>query len=291
LLAVRRRLYAATRFSDSPFEGAAMTTDPFPPRRVEDPGYLAAGSVPPAPTPSVPAQPGPYEQPSTPDVAKEQAAGVAQSAADAGKTVAGTTKEQTQQVAQEAGRQAKDLLKQTQSELADQASAQQQRAAGNLHALGDELGSMADSSEQNGVATDLIRQAAGRSHDLASWLDQREPGHVLDEIRNFARRRPGTFLALAVGAGLLAGRLTRGIKEDASSDDDTNYPTLSSRASASDTAGIYGGVPISPGVGASSDIGAGAGGYGTGVPTEQFEHPSGPVLGRNQRPDEIGAQL
>jgi hypothetical protein len=269
-----------------------MNRDQFPPRQVEDPGYPAAGSMPvPPSTPASapPAQLGPYEPaPSTPDVAKEQAAGVAQSAAAAGKSVAETATEQTQQVAQEAGRQAKDLLKQTQSELSDQASAQQQRAAANLHALGDELGSMADRSEQDGVATDLVRQAAGRSHDVASWLDQREPGHVLDEVRNFARRRPGTFLVLAVGAGLLAGRLTRGIKEAASSDNDSNQPGLSDAAPASDAAGFYGSAPL----GLSSGTGPDSGGYGTGLPTtERFGQADGPVLGRDQRTDDIGAQL
>jgi hypothetical protein len=271
-----------------------MTSDQFPPGRVEDPGFVGTGSapVPSARTPVVPAQPGPYEPaPSTPDVAKEQAAGVAQSAADAGKGVAGTAKEQTQQVAEEAGRQAKDLLKQTQSELSDQARTQQQRVAGNLHALGDELGSMANGSEQNGVATDLVRQAAGRSHDVASWLDQREPGHVLEEVRSFARRRPGTFLALAVGAGLLAGRLTRGIKEDASSDNDTNQPTPSSAAWASDTAGIHGGVPARTGVAVASDASTGLGAADVGVPSrEQFERADGPVEGRDPRPGDIGAQ-
>ena len=30
-------------------------------------------------------------------------------------------------------------------------------------------------------------------------------------MRSFARRKPGTYLALALGAGVLAGRLTRGL--------------------------------------------------------------------------------
>jgi hypothetical protein len=32
---------------------------------------------------------------------------------------------------------------------------------------------------------------------------------VVEEVRNFARRRPGTFLTGAVIVGVLAGRLTR----------------------------------------------------------------------------------
>jgi hypothetical protein len=151
---------------------------------------------------------------STADVAKSQAADVAQSAGAAGQQVVGVAKEQTHEVTAEAGRQARDLFRQTQSELADQAGTQQHRLADGLHALGQELASMADKSEQPGTATSLVRQAADRSHQASSWLRDREPGAVLDEVRDFARRRPGAFLAVAVGAGLLAGRLTRGIKDD-----------------------------------------------------------------------------
>ena len=51
----------------------------------------------------------------------------------------------------------------------------------------------------------------------SGWSD-RKPGQVVDEMQSFARRKPALFLALAAGAGLVAGRLTRGLK-DASSDD------------------------------------------------------------------------
>jgi hypothetical protein len=37
---------------------------------------------------------------------------------------------------------------------------------------------------------------------------------VLEEVRSFARRRPGTFLLAAAAAGLVAGRLTRGAVDD-----------------------------------------------------------------------------
>ena len=70
---------------------------------------------------------------------------------------------------------------------------------------------MADASDQPGVASDLIRQAAERSQSVASWLDGRDPGSLLTEVKCFARQRPGTFLLLAAGAGVLAGRLGTGL--------------------------------------------------------------------------------
>ena len=145
------------------------------------------------------------------DVAKDQASQLGHQAADSTQQVAEVAKDQAQNVAGEAGRQAKDLLAQAQSELGEQAGAQQVRVASGLRSLGEELHSMAQNSEQAGPATDLARQAAGRAQDAAQWIEDREPGQLINELRDFARQRPGTFLAIAAGAGLLAGRLTRGV--------------------------------------------------------------------------------
>lgn len=151
--------------------------------------------------------------------AQEQAANVAQSAKESGHHLVGEAKDQARDVGREAGRQAKDVLDASREELTQQAAAQQKKVAGGLRAFGGELGTMADASDEPGVASDLARQLAGRVDAAASWLDDREPGALLEEVKTFARQRPGTFLALAAGAGLLAGRLTRGLK-DAPSDDE-----------------------------------------------------------------------
>jgi len=165
--------------------------------------------APPAPlTPSHASQNG---DDSTTEVAKQQAAEVADTAKQAGGQVADTVKEQAGQVTAEAKNQAKQLLSQAQSELSEQAAGTQQRVSEGLHALADELSGMAKNSEQDGVATDLARQAADRARTAAGWLADRDPGSLLDEVRTFARRKPGTYLALALGAGVLAGRLTRGL--------------------------------------------------------------------------------
>jgi ElaB/YqjD/DUF883 family membrane-anchored ribosome-binding protein len=145
--------------------------------------------------------------------AKEQASGLAHAAADSGQGVLHEAKDQAADVVAEAKGQARDLLGEARAGLTSQASDQQARAASSLRSLGDELGRMADGSEQGGLAADLVRQVAGRTGSVASWLENREPGDVLGEVTDFARRRPGVFLALAAGAGVLAGRLTRGLKD------------------------------------------------------------------------------
>jgi len=137
---------------------------------------------------------------------------VAGTASDAGRHVAGVAGEQAGQVASEASQQVRDLVHQTRGELTEQAATQQKRVAGGLRSLGEELHSMAQNSEQRGPATDLVKQAAERTGKVASWLEDREPGNVVDEVTRFARRRPGAFLAIAAGAGLLVGRLGRGLK-------------------------------------------------------------------------------
>jgi hypothetical protein len=161
---------------------------------------------------------------STTEVAKDQAATVAQGTAEAGQHVAGVAKDQVAAVATEAGSQAKGLLAQARTELTTQAGQQQQRIAEGLRALGEELHSMTQHDGQSGVATDLAHQGAQRSQDIASWLDQREPGHLVEEVTAFARRKPGMFLLLAAGVGLAAGRLTRGVKDASSQEAESTGP-------------------------------------------------------------------
>src|SRR5690606_33431315 len=80
-------------------------------------------------------------------------------------------------------------------------------------ALGDELRQMADGTEDPGYATDVVRRVGDATGQVAQWFEDREPASVLHEVEDFARRRPGTFLLLAAGAGLLVGRLVRGMKD------------------------------------------------------------------------------
>lgn len=151
----------------------------------------------------------------TADVAKEQAANVTSQAADAGKQVAGVAKEEVANIASEAKNQAKDLVGQAKSQLSDQVTTQQERVASGLSGLSDELKKMARSSEDGGFATDLIHTAADRVSSAASWLESKQPSDLLDEVSNFARRKPGLFIGISALAGVLVGRLTRSIVSEA----------------------------------------------------------------------------
>lgn len=146
--------------------------------------------------------------------AKDEAASVGQDAKREGQHVAETVKSEASQLADTAGTHAKRLMDQAKTELGGHAGQQQQRLAGSIRGLADELQTMVRSNDQSGPANDLAAQAAGKANEMAQWLENREPGDLLDDVRRFAARKPGLFLALAAGAGLLAGRLTRGLTAD-----------------------------------------------------------------------------
>jgi len=143
------------------------------------------------------------------DAAKGEAMQVADAAVGSGKEVAATAKEEAANVAAETKQQARSLLETVRSEVGEQAGTQQNRIADALHGLSKELGSMASSSQESGPLTDLAHQASRRGGEIAHWLQDREPTDVLEEVRSYARRRPGTFLVLCGLAGVVAGRLTR----------------------------------------------------------------------------------
>jgi len=150
------------------------------------------------------------------DQVKGEAQNVKQTAVEAGSRVAGTAKEQAANVTGEARRQAKDMLQQTKTQLTSQVGGGQQKLAGAIRTVGTELSTMAGASDQPGVASDLVHQASGVVDSVASWFENKEPADVLQEVTTFARRRPGVFLAIAAGAGLVAGRLARSLKDEAS---------------------------------------------------------------------------
>ena len=214
-------------------------------------------------------------EPSATEVARDEAADVGQHARQAGSQVAQAATDQARQVVAESGRQVRDLLGEAQEQARDQASAQQRKAAVQLHSVADELGQMAANGGQAGVVTEFARQAADRLHGVGSWLEQREPADLLDEVRNFARRRPGTFLLGAALAGLAAGRVTRGMTAGGNAQPDTGSGTVTAdpASGTADPGGFAstgfpaqpepfdGGVPVYP-----DEPGSAAGqGYSTGT--------------------------
>jgi len=127
---------------------------------------------------------------------------------------AAVARDQGKQVAAEARDQLSSLADQAKVQLEEQGGAQKERAVSGLRQLGDELERMLSGSPvSDGMTTDLVRQVATRARETASWLDEREPGDLVDELRDLGRRHPGAFLLGALTAGVVAGRVTRGVAQ------------------------------------------------------------------------------
>ncbi|GAA1446090.1 hypothetical protein [Leifsonia poae] len=169
---------------------------------------------------------------STKQVVADQAGAMKDEVVDGGTRVLDTAKDQAADVVGEAKSQATDLLHQTQSELREQAALQQQRVADGLQSVSDELADMARNSS-GGLASDLVSRAAARAGSAASYLDSRDPGSLLTELKSYAARRPGAFIALAVAAGAVAGRLTRSLASGASDASDASGTSDASGAGSS----------------------------------------------------------
>ena len=201
-----------------------MTTSPNEPFTTGDPGEPglppAGGGTGYLPPPAEPVSTTGTDDTSTSETARDEAKNVKDATAGAAQDVAGTAKEQVGQVTSEVRDQARMLADETKGQLNDQAASQRDRAVGGLRSLGNELQSMCEQTSQNGMGSQLAREGASLTHKTADFLEQRDPGQLVDEVRDFARRKPGTFLLGAAVAGVVVGRLTRGAISAQSSSDD-----------------------------------------------------------------------
>jgi hypothetical protein len=98
----------------------------------------------------------------------------------------------------------------------DQSRTQRDRMVDTLRSVSDDLDQMAQ--ERSGLASDAVREVSHRARAFSQRLDGREPAELLDDLRSFARRRPGVFLAGAVISGVVVGRILRGTRDAAKSD-------------------------------------------------------------------------
>lgn len=189
----------------SPYPNAPMPStptggDPLPPLRFDS-----------SPDPVRDVAPSPTRGTTDSDAsAKDKATDAAKAGKQAATEVAGTAADAAKDVAQETSAQAKDLVGKTRKQLSEQATVQQDSLVETLRDLANQLAGMAD-TDQDGTAVELVSKARDQTRQAADWLDQREPNEVVDGLRDLGRRRPGAFLLGSAVAGVLAGRLTRGV--------------------------------------------------------------------------------
>lgn len=154
------------------------------------------------------------------DSVAEQAGRVGDVAVQRAGDVAGVARDEIARLAGDTRGELQSLWDQAATRLREQAGAGQRQLAEMVHALAGELGELASKAESDGPVTALIRQAAYRGGQFSHWLSEAETGDVLTEVRRFARRRPVVFLAGATLAGIVVGRLGRGLMAAAKTEQD-----------------------------------------------------------------------
>ncbi len=142
--------------------------------------------------------------------AKAEAGHVAATAGEAARDVAETAKDKASEVTSDVREQTAKLVGETRDQLAEQAGQQKDRAAEGLRSVADELRGMAEHG-QSGWGAQLAGHGAQFGDQAADFLQKHEPAEILDEVRRYARRRPGTFLLGAAVLGVVAGRMTRAL--------------------------------------------------------------------------------
>jgi hypothetical protein len=148
-----------------------------------------------------------------PDDSTSKREGAGQAAAAAGQAasnVAGTAKDQARRVTEEASAQARNVASEVKGRVTDQARTQNDKLVDGIRRMADELDQM-KSERTEGPAVAVVTRVAHGGRQVADYLADNGPEGVLREVQDFARRRPGAFLATALVSGFVVGRLGKGV--------------------------------------------------------------------------------
>jgi uncharacterized protein YjbJ (UPF0337 family) len=141
--------------------------------------------------------------------AKEQASATAGQAREAAGDVAGTALDQARTVAGEARRQAGSAVGDLRGRVTEEVEGQTRRAAGTVRQWADDLAELARNAPDDSPVRSLVSQVADGGHRAADYLDRHGVEGMTEDLKGFARRRPGAFLAGAALAGLAVGRMAK----------------------------------------------------------------------------------
>jgi uncharacterized protein YjbJ (UPF0337 family) len=154
----------------------------------------------------------------TATTAKDEATQVGQVAASAASDVAGTAKQQAGHVAGEAVNQLKSLTDDAKSQASQQVSQATDKLSSTVRSLAGEMRDMGQGKgDANGTLAGLVQQLADKGEQLADQISQRGPDGLVQDLRRFAARKPGTFLLGALAAGVVTGRLVKGATAESGS--------------------------------------------------------------------------
>jgi hypothetical protein len=140
----------------------------------------------------------------------DAASSTASTASGATKDVVGQVTEQSKAVAGEAKAQAQQMLANTKTEVQQQADERARQAAEHLRGMSTSISALLDGRPYEATQiSGYLQQAQGKIDGLVDRLDTAGPQGIIDDVSDFARRRPGAFLVAAGFAGFAIGRLAR----------------------------------------------------------------------------------
>ncbi len=147
---------------------------------------------------------------------------------------------QAGKVAQDVKLQLRETTQRTLDDLRLQADDRATSAAQGLRDLSTRARALANGrTDEAGNLGDMMETLARQAGEFAQRLETGGVQGVLDDVSRFGRKRPFTFLALAVGAGFVAGRLVRTGAEVTGNDDATTPAVSPSYGGATTIEGPY----------------------------------------------------
>ncbi|GAA1038383.1 hypothetical protein GCM10009557_54210 [Virgisporangium ochraceum] len=123
--------------------------------------------------------------------------------------VGDNAKEQAGAVVGEARGQVRRLASQAKDQATDRVRGQHNQLVDRLRGISDEFAEMGGDGSSPGRA--LVGDLGQRGQRVADYLSDRGPEGLVSELTDFARRRPFAFIAGAVAAGFLVGRLGKNV--------------------------------------------------------------------------------
>ena len=151
------------------------------------------------------------EIPDVTSAPRDERGDVADRAESEASHVTDTTKDQARQVKDEVTTQARGLMDQAKREVRDQSRSQADQVVQGIRRVSDQAEALAAGRvDEAGNVADYVRRAGDQVRQVADRFDQRGVDGLVNDVQDFARRRPGTFLLGCAAAGFVTGRLIRG---------------------------------------------------------------------------------
>jgi hypothetical protein len=128
-------------------------------------------------------------------------------------------KQQSQQLAHQARQQASNLASRTSEQAKSQLANHKHNASQSMVPIQSALRESAQQlrNQGQGQVGDYAEKAADRVERFSTYLRQTEVDEIMEEVRGFARRRPGLFVGSAAAVGFFATRFLKSTSEEVSS--------------------------------------------------------------------------